>query len=116
MKYTSGTGTLCQGWFMKSRCRFIFPALVSLLCSSPILTAQNSFQPGQLDPTRNVTSAQPANEGHTALPEQYIWSADHRSKDQIDKNAPIYFRATFQMKSVPPHATLYISGPEASSS
>jgi alpha-L-rhamnosidase len=101
---------------MKSRCRFIFPALVSLLCSSPILTAQNSFQPGQLDPTRNVTSAQPANEGHTALPEQYIWSADHRSKDQIDKNAPIYFRATFQMKSVPPHATLYISGPEASSS
>ena len=101
---------------MKSSCRFFFPALISLSTFALTLTAQNSFQPGQLDPTRNIAEAQPADQGHTALPEQYIWSADHRSKDQIEKNAPIYYRATFQVKTVPQHATLYVSGPEASTS
>ncbi|MHB1793888.1 MAG: alpha-L-rhamnosidase C-terminal domain-containing protein, partial [Acidobacteriaceae bacterium] len=100
---------------MKSRCRFIFPALASLFCFPLALTAQNNFQPGQLDPTRNVASPQPADQGHTALPEQYIWSANHRSKDQIEKNSPVYFRATFQVKTVPQHATLYVAGPKASS-
>ena len=99
---------------MKSRYRFILPAVTSLLCFSFTLTAQNNFQSGQLDPTRNVASPQPADQGHTALPEQYIWSASHRSKEQIEKNAPIYFRATFQVKTVPQHATLYVAGPEAS--
>ncbi len=100
---------------MKSACRFVFPALTSLLCFPIALIAQNNFQPGQLDPTRNVVSPQPADQGHTALPEQYIWSADHRSKEQIEKNAPIYFRATFQVKTLPQHATLYVAGPAASS-
>jgi hypothetical protein len=100
---------------MKSRYRFIFPALISLLCFSFTLTAQNNFQPGQLDPTRNVASPQAVDPGHAPLPEQYIWSANHRSKDQIEKNAPVYFRATFRVKTVPQHATLYVAGPEASS-
>jgi alpha-L-rhamnosidase len=101
---------------MKSRCRFVLTALISLFSFSLTLTAQNSFQPGQLDPTRNVASPEPADQGHTALPEQYIWSANHRSKDQIEKNAPIYFRVVFQVKTVPQHATLYVAGPEGSSS
>ncbi|MES2222933.1 MAG: hypothetical protein V4587_18430, partial [Acidobacteriota bacterium] len=100
---------------MKSRYRCILPALASLICFPLSLTAQNNFQPGQLDPTRDVASPQPADQGHTPLPEQYIWSATHRSKQQIEKNAPMYFRATFQVKTVPQHATLYIAGPEASS-
>ncbi len=100
---------------MKSIYRFIFPALASVFCFPLALTAQNNFQPGQLDPTRNVASPQPADQGHAALPEQYIWSANRRSKDQIEKDSPIYFRATFQVKGVPQHATLYVAGPEASS-
>ncbi len=100
---------------MKSRYRFILPALASLFCFPIALTAQNNFQPGQLDPTRNIASPHPADQGHTPLPEQYVWSANHRSKDQIKINAPIYFRATFQVKTVPQHATLYVAGPEASS-
>jgi alpha-L-rhamnosidase len=101
---------------MKAADRFILlPALASLLCFPLALTAQSNFQPGQLDPTRDVASARPADQGHTPLPEQYIWSAVHRSKDQIQKNAPIYFRATFQVETVPQHATLYVAGPEASS-
>ena len=100
---------------MKSAYRFLFPAAASLFCFSLALSAQSNFQPGQLDPTRNVTSPQPADRGHTPLPEQYIWSAKHRSKEQIEKNVPIYFRATFQVKTVPQHATLYVAGPEASS-
>ena len=99
---------------MKSRCRFILPALASLFCFPLALTAQNNFLSGQLDPTRNVTSPQPADQGHAALPEQYIWSANHRSKDQVEKNAPIYFRAVFDVQTVPEHATLYVAGPEAS--
>ena len=100
---------------MKSRCRLIFPAFVSLFSLSVALTAQNTFPTGQLDPTRNIASPQPANQGHMALPEQYIWSADHRSKAQIEKNAPVYFRAVFQVKTVPRNATLYVAGAEASS-
>ncbi|MHB1935910.1 MAG: alpha-L-rhamnosidase-related protein [Acidobacteriaceae bacterium] len=100
---------------MKSRYSFVFPALVSLFSLSLTLTAQNSFQPGQLDPTRNIASPQPANEGHTALPEQYIWISNRPSKAQIKKHAPVYFRATFQVQTVPPHATLYVAGAEASS-
>ena len=100
---------------MKSMYRFIFPALICLFCFPLTLTAQNSYQPGQLDPTRDIASSQPAAQGHALLPEQYIWSANHRSKDQIEKNVPIYFRATFRVKTVPQHATLYVAGPEASS-
>ncbi len=100
---------------MKSTCRFIFLALASVFFFPLALTAQNNFQPGQLDPTRNIVFPQPADQGHAALPEQYVWSANRRSKDQIEKDAPIYFRATFQVKSVPQHATLYVAGPEASS-
>ncbi len=69
---------------------------------------------GQLDPTRNIASPQLANQGHTALPEQYIWSADQRSKAQIQENAPVYFRVVFRVKTAPRQATLYIAGPEAS--
>ncbi|MGC2252178.1 MAG: alpha-L-rhamnosidase C-terminal domain-containing protein [Acidobacteriaceae bacterium] len=100
---------------MKSACRFLFPAVASLFCFSLTLSAQSTFLPGQLDPTRNVASPQPADQGHTPLPEQYIWSANHRSKEQIEKNAPIYFRAAFQVETVPQHATLYVAGPEGSS-
>ena len=100
---------------MKSRYCFIFPALVFLFSLSMMLNAQSSFQPGQLDPTRNIASPQPADQGHTPLPEQYIWTANHRSKAQIEKHAPVYFRAVFQVKVLPPHATLYVAGAEASS-
>ena len=52
---------------MKSVYRYVFPALTSLLCFPIALIAQNNFQPGQLDPTRNVVSPQPADQGHTAV-------------------------------------------------
>jgi len=100
---------------MKPTYRFILPTVVSLFCFPLALTAQNNFQPGQLDPTRNVASPQPADQGHTLLPEQYIRNANRLSNYQIKTNAPIYFRATFQVKTVPQHATLYVAGPEASS-
>ncbi|MEO6829911.1 MAG: alpha-L-rhamnosidase C-terminal domain-containing protein, partial [Acidobacteriaceae bacterium] len=83
-----------------------------------VLAQGNNFAPGQLDPTRNVTSPQLVNEGHTALPEQYIWNADPHvagqttAEEDAIRKAPRYFRAAFDLQAVPAEATLYIAGPE----
>ena len=92
--------------------------LVSLLCFPAALVAQTNFPPGQLDPTRNIASPRPIDQGHTALPEQYIWSAESHpagepgAKPESSQPSPQYFRASFQVESVPQQATLYIAGPE----
>ncbi len=92
--------------------------MVSLFCFSAALIAQTNFAPGQLDPTRNITSPQLIDQGHTALPEQYIWNADPHPTGQTDAEqeaasmAPRYFRATFRVQAVPQQATLYIAGPD----
>ncbi len=101
----------------------VLPCLctASLLCVTAFpaaLIAQSGFAPGQLDPTRNITSPQLIDQGHTALPEQYIWNADARPAGQTDAqaeaahNTPRYFRSSFQLQKVPPQATLYVAGSE----
>ncbi len=93
--------------------------MVSLLCLPSALLAQKSFPPGQLDPTRNITSPQLIDQEHTALPEQYIWGMESHPAGQIgtepDKTyaAPHYFRATFKIQTVPQQATLYVAGVES---
>jgi len=91
--------------------------LLPLLCLPATLLAQtSSFPPGQFDPTRAVAS--PSHMGHTSLPEQYIWNPDvypsgmTSARQKAAHNAPRYFRANFQLQSVPQQATLYIAGPE----
>jgi alpha-L-rhamnosidase len=87
--------------------RLVRLSAVSFLCVSAVLVAQQTYTPGQLDPTRNIASPALLDQGHTPLPEQYIWSATQKS------SAPVYFRATFTVPAVPQHATLYVAGPES---
>ncbi|MGH9616545.1 MAG: alpha-L-rhamnosidase C-terminal domain-containing protein [Acidobacteriaceae bacterium] len=98
---------------MKFKYRLLFPALVSLFSISVALPAQTNFVSGQLDPTRDIASPQLADKGHIPLPEQYIWTADQQLGAQAAKNAPLYFRAVFQVETVPRQATLYVAGAEA---
>lgn len=99
---------------MKLRYRSIFPVFVSLFSLSVALTAQTIFPASQLDLTRNIASPQLADQGHAAPPEQYIWSANQRTKAQLQENAPLYLRAIFQVKTIPRQAILYVAGAEAS--
>ncbi len=52
------------------------------------------------------------------MPEQYIWSAEPHpagepgAKPEPSQPSPHYFRASFNVESVPQQATLYIAGPE----
>jgi len=90
-------------------------SLVLFLLGFPVaLTAQMNFPSGQLDPTRNMSSPQLVAQGHTALPEQYIWIAAPHSEARPRKITPVYFRAVFSVSTVPHQATLYVAGAEAS--
>jgi alpha-L-rhamnosidase len=66
----------------------------------------------QLDAARDLQSAELESAVHKPLPEQYIWTeaATGRRTDRRSL-APQYFRRTFQVGSVPAHATLYVAGP-----
>lgn len=66
----------------------------------------------QLDPARNLKASELESALHKPLPEQYIWTKEEAP--QRARNAhliPHYFRRTFQLSSVPAHATLYLAGP-----
>jgi alpha-L-rhamnosidase len=76
--------------------------------------AQMTFPSGTLDPTQHIASPQLVDQGHTPLPEQYIWSADRPTNATPGKDtAPRYFRASFRVSTVPLHATLYVAGVES---
>ncbi len=94
-------------------------ALALLLCAAS-LPAQKTFPDGHLDPTRSLPAA--AKPSHTPLPEQYLWTAadvttlrPHHNKFPWNRPdlriAPHYFRAHFNLASVPVAATFYIAGP-----
>ncbi|MGC2161996.1 MAG: alpha-L-rhamnosidase C-terminal domain-containing protein [Silvibacterium sp.] len=77
-----------------------------------------------LDPTRSIQAPVLESTIHRPLPEQYIWTKD----DAVPENpadrgpwnsgtyqdlTPHYFRRTFNLSSVPAHATLYLAGPRS---
>jgi len=76
----------------------------------------------QLDPTRNLAQFQLESATHKPLPEEYIWTQQDAVKsdaisyeglEQNDDIQPHYFRHTFDLRSVPQSATLYIAGPRS---
>lgn len=66
----------------------------------------------KLDPARTLSSLQLESALHKPLPEQYIWTqqayATRRDRGHLE---PHYFRRSFEVSSVPAHATLYLAGP-----
>jgi hypothetical protein len=84
-------------------------------------SAQVIPTPKYLDPTRDPSTLRPA--PTTSLAEQFIWTADDAAalnpayqatvRGQNDKTAPHTFRAHFEVKEVPPQATMYVAGPRS---
>jgi alpha-L-rhamnosidase len=69
-----------------------------------------------LDPTRNLQNPALESTLHRPLPEQYIWTKhDAQPSGSSNDLAPHYFRRTFDLRSVPAHATLYLAGPRSAS-
>jgi len=105
-----------------------FAAFLCLSC--PLVLAQSGAQApspitnNQLDPTRNLPHLQLESATHTLLPEQYIWTKEDAvphvppfdAGEPTEANPDLgthYFRTSFQLTKLPPHATLYIAGPRS---
>jgi alpha-L-rhamnosidase len=79
---------------------------------------------GQLDPTRAIRQPELFSSSHTPLEEQYIWTREdslvsgprvthYRTPGIHEKTEPHFFRADFDLASVPRVATLYVAGPRS---
>lgn len=84
----------------------------------------NAPAAGPADPVANAAGAPLERDLHKPLPEQYIWTAPDTGASATDeikyvfpgvneKTEPHYFRTTFKVDTVPPHATLYVAGPRS---
>ncbi len=74
-----------------------------------LVAAQQDFSPSNLDLTGDIRSPLLESSLHQPLPEQYVWLPV--VKDGSRDNT-FYFHDSFNLKSVPGMATLYIAGPE----
>jgi hypothetical protein len=83
--------------------------IVGLTFSIEPGAGQQDFQPARLDLTGDIASPLLESSTHQPLPEQYIWlpAVQDGSRDQR-----VYFLGTFDLKAVPPMATLYVAGPD----
>ena len=88
----------------------------------PLTQAMSMSKVSPLDPTRNLTNPVLQSTRHTPVPEEYIWTADDTARDaKIEYTFPAvttkierhYFRANFNVPTVPKEATLYIAGPRS---
>ena len=86
-------------------CSLITIAALALL---PGLARAQATPP--LDPTRNLVL--PPESTHQPLPEQYIWTRGGPPMGQAEVQ-PRFFRAAFNLTTVPLDATLYLAGPRS---
>ena len=70
---------------------------------------QTDIPNADLDPARHLKPSQLESALHRPLPEQYLWTYQHTAHG-LDLE-PHYFRSTFNVTSLPAHATLYLAGP-----
>jgi len=82
----------------------------------------SALTPETLDPTRAISAAPLEGAHHHPLPEQYIWTKEDAVPEHPPFSSPTdrkgdlhphFFRRSFQLKTVPHEATLYIAGPRA---
>lgn len=86
-----------------------YTSVASQLSPSPP-DGPTNIPDSQLDPARYLMPSQSESALHKPLPEQYIWTyRKHVSRRDMLK--PHYFRATFNVTTLPKHATLYVAGP-----
>jgi len=99
---------------------FACSCLLAILVACPA-HAQSGKPLHYLDPARDLSilTKPPV----TALPEQFIWTRGDAAalnpayqakvRGQDDKTVPHYFRARFNVASIPHEATLYVAGPRS---
>lgn len=67
----------------------------------------------QADPTARIDQPILESSVHKPLPEQFIWlEMPAGTSEKTDEAIARYFRTSFELKSVPREATLYVSGPD----
>lgn len=97
---------------------------LALFLSIPVLAQMGDPSVGptkipnqNLDPTRSIQAPVLESTLHQPLAAQYIWAKEDSipesgwAADNEQGLAPHYFRRTFDLKTVPQHATLYVAGP-----
>lgn len=97
----------------------VFLSIVALLPSWAAVAAQmgnpvtgpTKIPIDQLDPARNLQPSMLESVLHKPLPEEYIWTNQDAVGAWGKDLGPRYFRRSFQVNSVPAHATLYVAGP-----
>src|SRR5580698_3530450 len=100
-----------------------FPLILVCMIGSHATTSAAQNTP-PLDPVRDAAGAPLERDIHQPLPEQYIWTAPDAPANDTDriqyvfpapneKTEPHFFRASFNLSSVPVQATLYIAGPRS---
>ena len=82
--------------------------IIAALALLPSLAHAQAAPP--LDPTRNLVI--PPESTHQPLPEQYIWTHGGPPVGSGEVQ-PRFFRAAFNLTTVPPDATLYLAGPRS---
>ena len=88
--------------------RTLLLSAIAALALLPSLAHAQAAPP--LDPTRNLVV--PPESTHQPLPEQYIWTRGGLAVGQAEVQ-PRFFRAAFNLTTVPPDATLYLAGPRS---
>ena len=103
-------------------CFFVLLA-ATMHAQDPPLTEERSINRlSPLDPTRGMVSPVLESSRHKPLPEEYLWTATDTTRDAkliynrpkvTEQVEPHYFRARFEVASVPAQATLYLAGPRS---
>jgi alpha-L-rhamnosidase len=114
-RYTLRNLKLAEGFAMKSMVPAVLCSVLAAVMLPGSSSAQMTFPAGTLDPTANIVKPRLVDTGRVPLPEQYIWDAGASTSGNngATRLAPRFFRAAFRVETVPPHATLYIAGPDA---
>ncbi len=101
---------------MRKRFLYCFVVIGFVALNLSGQTAPSVYSPTLLDLTAQIQHPRLESQLHHPLPEQYIWAQEKEKKaGAIERfgEAPqwIYFRRSFDLKSVPSTATLYAAGP-----
>lgn len=109
---------------IKNRGCGLLPLIFLFLAYGGFAQEPSPISAGKLDPTRDIGAPIRFSSFHQPLPEEYIWTREdsaigkparivytHLGADELTE--PHYFRASFDVETMPANATLYLAGPRS---